>query len=447
MSELLHLAEKVVGWAREGEQVEAVVVRSSNTSIKVHKGEIESFASAQSEGIGVRVIAGGRQGIAYATVLDPAVLEEVLVEARDNAAFGAVDPNYGLAEPDGVAPTQIDIWRDELLKVPADQKIDIALDAERRVFAADSRIRAVRSTMWADSASETALASSNGMTTSDRSTTCYLLVGSAIAGEGDDTQTGSGFTVGRKLDDLDLDRPVTDAVHNATRLLGAVKPASAKLTVVLEPEVTQSLLGIIAASLNGESVLKGRSLFANRVGEEVAPEFLDFIEDPTDPEAFAARTYDGEGLATRRTPLIEGGVLQGFLYNTYAARRAGTASTASASRGLAASPGISARAVRVEPGSKSQPEIIAGISHGVLIDSFKGLHSGVNIVSGDFSVGATGLMIRNGEIAEPVREITIASSIQRLLLDVVEVGNDLEWTSGSAAGVTLAIEGVSMGGT
>lgn len=447
MSELLHLAEKVVGWARDGEQVEAVVVRSSKTSVKVHKGDIESFSSAQSEGVGVRVVAGGRQGIAYATVLDDAVLEEVLGEARDNATFGAADEFYALAEPDGVAPKEIDLWRDELLKVPADKKIDLAIDAEKRVFAADPRIRAVRSTTWADSASETALASTTGIATSDRSTTCYLVVGSAIAGEGDDTQTGSGFTVGRRLEDLDFERPVTDAVHNATRLLGAVKPASAKLTAVLEPEVTQSLLAIIAASLNGESVLKGRSLFANRVGEKVAPDFLTFTEDPTDPDAFAARTYDGEGLATRRTPLIDGGVLQGFLYNTYAARRAGTASTASASRGLGASPGISARAVRVEPGQKSQEEIIAGISNGVLIDSFKGLHSGVNIVSGDFSAGATGLMIRNGQIAEPVREITIASSIQRLLLDVVEVGNDLEWTSGSAAGVTLAIEGVSMSGT
>jgi PmbA protein len=212
--------------------------------------------------------------------------------------------------------------------------------------------------------------------------------------------------------------------------------------------VTSSFLSVLASTLNGEAVLKGRSLFADRVGEEVAPAFVTLVDDPTDPAASNAARYDGEGLASRRTPLIEGGVLNGFLYNTYAARRAGAASTASAVRsGFKGGPACGPRAISLVPGSASQADIIGGIDLGLLVQGISGLHSGVNPVSGDFSVGAEGVMIRNGELAEPVREITISSTIQRMLKGLTAVGNDLEWAYGAAAHVTLAMADVSMSGT
>jgi len=396
--------------------------------------------------VGIRVIDGHRQGFAYAGSLDDEVVAETLAEARDNAGFGTPDDHLGLAYPDGVQPAELDLWRDELALFPPDRKVDAALELERLVRAGDSRIRQVESSYWGDSASESAVATSTGIVGSSRRTSCYVSA-YAIAGEGSDTQTGAGYSVGRSPSDISLEKASADAVERATRLLGARKPPSARVTVVLEPRITATLLAIVSGTLDGEAVLKGRSLFAQRVGEAVSvPDFV-LIDDPTDPEAFGAARIDAEGLACRRNVLIAGGVLQGFLYNTYAGRRAGRASTGSAVRaGFKSGPGVGARAISLVPGTQSAQEILASVGSGLLVQSVSGVHSGVNPVSGDFSVGAEGMLFADGQLTEPVREFTIASTIQRMLLDVVAIGNDLERLPSSAAGLTLAIGDVSMSG-
>jgi PmbA protein len=199
--------------------------------------------------------------------------------------------------------------------------------------------------------------------------------------------------------------------------------------------------------LSADIVLKGRSPFADRVGDTIASPLLSFVDDATDARSMAADSHDGEGLATRRNVLIEDGVLRGFLYDSYTGRRAGTASTGSAVRGYRSTPVPGPQALAVAPGSGTHEELLAGIDTGLLVQSMNGLHSGVNAVSGDFSVGAEGLMIRGGALAEPVREITIASTLQRLLLDIRAVGADLEWLPSGSGGVTLVIDDVSLSGT
>jgi PmbA protein len=446
VSELLALAERVAGWARDGEQVEAYVGRGRDTEVRVYEGEIESLSSAESAGIGIRVVVGDRQGFAYAGSLDEDVVAETLGEARDNAGFASGDEWVGLASPDGVEAAPLDLWRDDLAAFPADRKVSLALELERAVRAGDRRIRAVEASEWGDAAVESAIATSTGIRASSRRTACYLSA-YAIAGEGSDTQTGGGYSVGRSPADLDLDKAAGDAVRRATRLLGATKPRSAHLTAVLEPEITASVLSIIGGTLDGESVLKGRSLFAERIGEQVGTTGFTLVDDPTDPDAYGAGRFDAEGLATRRNVLIADGVLQQFLYNTYSARRAGTASTASAVRaGFKSGPGTGARALSLVPGTMSPSEILGHVGDGLLVQSVSGLHSGVNPVSGDFSVGAEGVMIRGGALAEPVRELTIASTIQRMLSGVIAIGSDLERLPSAASGMTLAIADVAMSG-
>jgi PmbA protein len=194
-------------------------------------------------------------------------------------------------------------------------------------------------------------------------------------------------------------------------------------------------------------VLKGRSLFADRLGELVAPEWFTLVDDPTVIEAFTASEVDGEGLATRRNVLIGDGVVRGFLHNSYTARRTGQRSTGSAVRGgFKSTPGVGAQALSLTPGSRTQAELIAGVDHGLLVQDVSGLHSGVNPVSGDFSTGAEGLMIRNGALAEPVRELTIASTLLKMLHDVVAVGSDLEWLPMNASGVSLVVADVTLSG-
>ncbi|MDP8992886.1 MAG: TldD/PmbA family protein [Actinomycetota bacterium] len=446
MSDLLDVVTRVAGWAREGEQVEAYAARGRDTEIVVYDAGIESLSSATSEGVGIRVVVDHRQGFAYAGSLDDEVVAETLGEARDNASFGSPDEHLGLAEPDGVAAADIDLWRPELADLPTDRKVEMALELERRVKSGDPRIRTVHSSEYGDAMVEAAVATNTGISASHRRSSCYVSA-YALAGEGDETQTGGGYSVGRGPDDVDVGEAAADAVERATRLLGAEKPASARLPVVLDTRVTTSLLSVLSGTLSGEAVLKGRSLFANRVGEQVAAPLLSLGDDPTNPDAYGAAAYDAEGLACRHNVLVGDGVLQGFLYNTYAGRRAGVASTASAVRGgYKSAPGVGCRALSLAPGTKSQEEIVAEVGEGLLVQDVSGVHSGVNPISGDFSVGAEGLMIRGGALAEPVREVTIASTIQRMLLDVVAVGGDLEWLPGAAAGVTLAIAEMSMSG-
>ena len=446
MPELLDIAKRIAAQARDGEQIEAYVSWSRETEIRAYEGEVESLSSAESSGVGIRVIQGNRQGFAYVGDLDERHAREVLEEARDNAKFASVDEHAGLAEPDGVVVKELELWNDDLVGFANADKIALAIELERQVRAGDERIRQVVSADYGDSSGESAIASSKGIAVSSRETTCFISA-DVVAGAGDDTQTGSGYSVGRGSRDIDVGKAAGDAIERATRLLGATKPAGGRLTAVFDPRITATLLSILAGTLSGEEVARGRSLFAGRIGEEVATTIFSLVDDPTDIRAFGASAVDSEGLACRRNVLIEAGRLSKYLYDSYSSRVAGAVSTGSAVRGGYKSiPGVGARALALEPGELSQKEIIAALGDGLLIQGISGVHSGVNRVSGDFSVGAEGVMIRNGQLAEPVREITIASTIQKILQNVLYIGNDVEWLPSSASGVSLAIGDIAMSG-
>jgi PmbA protein len=444
--DLFDVADRIVGMADPGEQLEAYVGRSSDTQVRVYEGEVEQLAVADSQGVGVRVVRDGRQGFAYCGTFDPDALAETVEEARDNAAFGEPDEANGLPEPDGVEPVALDLWRPGLADVPTADKVALALELERAVLGADSRITGVESCDYADSLAEAAIVTTTGIRRTSRETGCEL-VAYSLATEGDDTQTGFGFSLGRSFDELDVALAARDAADRAVRMLGASKPPSGRLTIVLDPWVTAQLVGIVAGTLGAEEVVKGRSLFADRVGEQIASPLLTAVEDPTDARSWGATPVDAEGLATRRVPLVDAGVLQGFVHSTWTARRMGTTSTGSAVRGgFKSTPGAGCRAVVATPGTATAAELIAEVDDGVLVQDVSGLHSGVNPVSGDLSTGAEGLRIRGGEVAEPLREFTIASTLQRLLLDVRAVGADLTWLPMSAAGLTLVIGDVAVSG-
>ena len=448
---LLSLVRKIAGEARPGEQVEAYAARSKGTEIKVFGGEVESLAAENVEGVGVRVVVDGRQGFAWAGTLEPDVVAETLAEARDNAGFGSIDEYLGLPGPDEAADpggdrAPLDLWRDALLATPADDKVTLALELERAVRAADPRIRGVRTVSYGDGASEMALANSLGVEATSRRTVCSVSA-LTLAGEGVDTRTGYGFSVGREPSDLDLAEAARMGAERAVRLLGATQPKSRKVAVVFDPLVASSILGVISGALNGESVLKSRSMFATRLGEMVAGAHLSIVDDPTNPEAFGAAGYDSEGVPTRPVRLIENGKLTRFLHNVQTGRRSGTGTTGSAVRaGYTSTPGVGARALHFEPGTAPPEELLRRAEGGLFVQTISGLHSGASPVTGDFSVGADGLIIRDGALAEPVREVTVASTFQRMLLDL-EVGNDLQWLAGGAAAITIFVPEMAMSGS
>ena len=447
--DLVALAGRVAGWARSGEDLEVYVARGDETDIRAYSGEIESLTSATSAGVGIRVVVDHRLGFAWAGSLERAVLEETLAEARDNAAYATPDEHVRLAEPDGVAAVPVDLWDDALASVPTTDKVALALELEARARNADPRIRQVDHADYGDGSVEVALVSTTGISSSSRKTSGYISVG-AIAGDGEASQTGSGFSVGRGFAGLDPDRAVSDAVTRAVRMLGAVKGPSGRSTVVFDRRVASTLLSVVSSALSGEAVAKGRSFFAGRIGEQVGDPGLTLVDDPTDHRAYGAAAYDAEGLACRRNVLVDRGVLRGFLYDTVSGSRAGVSSTGSAVRGgFAGTPGPGCRALTLAAGPEGYDEdgVLAAVGEGLFVQSMTGVHSGVNPVSGDFSVGAEGLMIREGRLAEPVREITVASTLQRILQALVAVGADVEWLPGIAAGQTLAVGDMQVSGT
>ena len=451
MSALLARAERILEFVQGGEEIEVYVASGIDTEVQSYQGEIEELTTATSSGFGIRILnetgGGARVGTAWAGSLDDESIEKALREARDNATFATEDEFVAFARPDGVDPVTLTLTDDGVAATPLDEKIAMAIELERLVRSGDPRIRQVDSANYSDYVAEAAIASTTGIRASYARTGAYVSV-EAIANDGDDDQTGWGLSAGRAPGELDIERAAGDAIRRATRMLGAVKPKSFKCTAVFDPRTAATLLAIIGGALSGEAVVRGRSFFANRLGEMVAAPHFTLLDDPTDPRHFSASVFDGEGLACRRNVLIEQGELRAFVYETVSARRAGTASTGSALRGgIAGSPSAGCRALQLAPGETDQAEILRRVGNGIFVESLIGVHSGVNPVSGDFSVGVTGLMIRDGQLAEPVREITVASTLQRMLLDVAHVGDDVEWLPGSAAGQTVAIDNIAVSGT
>lgn len=440
------MVDRVVAAARHGEQVEAVCSHVESTQVRAHGGEIEHFVAATEVGVGVRVVDGGRTGFAWVGVIDEGSLSDCIEEARDNARFATVDPHAGLAEPDGVPFADMDTVDDRFSVVEDRDKVRFVMDLDSRVGEADPRIVGHEGADYFDAHTVTAIASTAGVRVGDEETVSQATI-DALASDGGEVTTGFGLTFGRGFDELDPDEVIDSAVTRCTTMLGARKAGSGRLTVVLDPYVTSQILGVVAEMLSGESVVRGRTPFGDRVGELVAAPGLGLRDDPVDPTSVTAVSVDGEGLATRRVPDIVDGRLQGFLHNAYTARCTGTRSTGSAVRaGHRSTPGAGPSSLVPEPGATSPGRIIEEIGEGILVREVIGLHSGVNPVSGDVSVGVEGILIRGGELTEPVREVTIGSTVQRMLADTIAVGSDLRRFPWESAGVTWAIADVMMSG-
>lgn len=444
--QLLALAQRVADQAADNEQIEVACAFGQSRSIRIYGGEVESLTTADNAGIGVRVLVDGREGFASAGSLDEELVADILAEARDNATFAEADPYVGIATPDGVEAVDIDLWRPGVAATPIADKINLALELERRARAHDPRVTGIRVASYGDSQGAFALASTAGIAAATESTSASVSI-QVLAADGDRTQTGFAYDGARDPADLDLGPVVARAVSHAVDMVGATKPATASVDLVLDPHLSATILGLVSGTLTGDRVLKGRSPFVDRVGKQVAAAGLTLVDDATNPDSLGADSHDGEGLACRPVSLVVDGILQGFLHDSYTGRRSGEGSTGSAVRGTRGlpTPGVHALAVTPGPGG-SLDDLISRCRQGLLVFSLAGLHSGVNPVSGDFSVGVEGRLIRNGELAEPISEATVGSTLQRLLLDVTTVGSDLTHLPNGVSTPSLVVGDVTMSG-
>jgi PmbA protein len=252
------------------------------------------------------------------------------------------------------------------------------------------------------------------------------------------------YSVARSLAKLESAEQVgKEAARRTLRRLGARKVKTAHVPVVLDPMVATSMIGHIFEGINGDSVYRGASFLAGKLGEKIAGPNVTVVDDGTMPGGFGTSPFDGEGIPTRRTVVIENGILKSYLLNTYTAKKLGLETTANASRGLAGTPGIGPGNYFLEPGQRAPGQIIADIKDGLYITEFLG--HGANLVTGDYSRGASGMWIVNGELAYPVEEITVAGNLKEMFNNISEIGNDLEFR-GSTASPTIRIDGLTVGG-
>ena len=447
--DLLALARTIAERAEGEEALEAYLIHERSFEVKAYDGDVETLSSAEPRGAGVRVVDGGRVGFAYSTDLSDAGVMDLVGRARTNARYSSPEDAAGLAEPVTSPPSEVPGLVDPVQEsVSPESKVALALELERATRMHDG-VRGVEEAVYSDAITEVALATSTGVSGAYRRTDawCYSI---AMAGSGDDQEMGFDFGLARGLSHLNVEEVARGAARRALEVLGASKIPSARMPVVFDPYVAGQFLGVLSKALTGEAVQKGRSLFAGKIGDRVAAEGLSLIDDGRLEGAPSSAPWDAEGVPTGRTEVIADGVLRSFLYDTTSARREGRESTGNAARvGFKSLPHPSSTNLAFEPTGESAAEVLARAGKALLVTDFHGVHSGANPVSGDFSVGATGRLLENGEVGRPVKEITVAAPMLEILKRVIAVADDRRWLpfGGAYGGATTLVEEMTVGGS
>jgi PmbA protein len=404
---------------------EAWAEEATSRRIRVYEGEVESLSDAGGRGVGVRAFVDGRSGYAYGTDLSDEGIAQVgraaraAAEAADADEHGGLPEEFGETPVEGLASAGLRGWTTE-------RKVDLALEVERAARARPG-VTQVENAVYSDADGSVALANSRGFAAGYEATQAWAYA-SAFAGEGADLMTGLGVDLGRDPDALDPERIGAEAAERALALVGARQPESRRCPVVLDAFVAASFIGFIGAMLSADAVQRGRSLFADREGDEIADPALALADDGTDPGGPSSAPFDAEGSPTRRTALIGDGRLRTFLFDARTARKAGRATTGNATRGsYRSAPSVGTTNLVLEPGTLDLEGLLREAGEGLFVTEVAGLHSGVNPVSGTFSVGASGRLIEGGAAGAPVRELTIASDLVSMLQAVRQVGSEARW--------------------
>ncbi len=424
------VAQRAVERARRrgARQADAWAERSRESSVRVREGEVEDLQQATAKGLGLRVIAAGRLGFAYTSDLERESIESLVDRALALARSSAPDPANRLPAGRALAGRHGDLGLLDpaVVDLDAEWKIDAARTMERVGKSLDRRVKTFESVGASDVVAEVAIASSEGLADSYRSS--YVALYSAPVAQADDGQLQTGYWVDyrRFLSELEAPEAVgRKAAQRALRMLGAGKGPTKRVPVVFEPLQAAAFFGGIAGALNGKRVHQKASFLAGKLGQHIAPPGLSLIDDGLHPRGLGSRPFDGEGLPCRRTALIDRGALASYLYDTYTAHKAKAKSTATASRGYQSLPHIGTSTLLVES-ERTLPaaDIIRGVKEGLFVTAMLG--HGADTVTGDYSQGAAGLWIENGELTRPVQAMTVAGNLLGMLGSIDAVGDDLD---------------------
>jgi len=445
---LKELAQDIVRRAmRAGATAAECVIREGDEfSTLVRLGQVETLKEAGSKAIGVRVFYGKRAASTYSSDFSPEGLERMLESALDLAKITSEDPFAGIPEASqlGSLAGNLDLYSADVYSLPGEERISYARRTEKAALDFDPRIKNSDGGSFDAATGHKILANSHGFVGEYQRSYCSIAAVPIAQAENGAMQRDYWYSVARSLSRLESPEHVGKvAAERTIRRLGARKVKTAHVPIVLDPLVAVSMLDHIFEGVNGDSVYRGASFLAGRLGHKIAADHINVIDDGTMPGGFGTSPFDGEGIPTRRTVVIENGVLKSYLLNTYTAKKLGLQTTGNASRGLAGTPGIGPGNYFLQPGTKTPQQIISEIKEGLYVTEFLG--HGANLVTGDYSRGASGLWISGGELAYPVEEITVAGNLKEIFFNISEIGNDLEFR-GAMACPTIRIEGLTVGG-
>jgi PmbA protein len=447
-TDLKTIAQDIVRRAMKGgaTAAECVAREGDEFSTLVRLGQVETLKESGAKSIGVRVFFGQRAASTYSSDFSREGLDRMVKSALELAKITSEDPFGGIPPADqlGQIEGDLDLYHEDVYSLPGPERIEYARRAEKAALDFDPRIKNSEGGSFDAATGHKVLANSHGFV--GEFSRSYCSVAAVPIAQNDDggMQRDYWYSVARTLSKLDAPEKVGKvAAQRTLRRLGAKKAKTAKVPIVFDPMVSTSILEHIFEGINGDSVYRGASFLAGKLGQKIAGDNVTVIDDGTIPGGFGTSPFDGEGIRTRRTVVIENGVLKSYLLNTYTAKKLGLQTTGNASRGLAGTPGIGPGNYFLQPGTKSPKELIGEIKEGLYVTEFLG--QGVNLVTGDYSRGASGLWISGGELTYPVEEITVAGNLKDLFFNISEIANDLEFR-GAVAAPTIRIDGLIVGG-
>lgn len=451
-TDLRQLAADIVARAlRAGASDAEVTVREGDEfSTTVRLGEVETLKESGSRGVGLRVLVADDNGYRVASTSSSDFtedgIEHLVRGAMALAQVTSVDPFAGLADLDefGQLTGDLQLYHDDVYSLPTEERIAWARRAETAAMAADTRLVNSDGGTFDAATGRRIFANSRGFLGEYRSSYCSVSASPIAQSANGEMQRDFWWSQARALRNLDSPEEVgREAARRTLRMLDARRIPTQQAPVVFAPEVARGIVGAVFDAAAGDAIYRQASIFAGRLHEEVAVSSVTIVDDGTLPGGFGTSPFDAEGLPSRRTVVLEKGILNSYILNTYAGRKLGMKSTGNAGRGLAGNPYLDSGNLYMEAGSQSPEEILRSVGRGLYVTRLLG--QGVNLVTGDYSRGAAGLWIESGELTHAVHEITIAGNLKDMLRNITAIGSDLRFR-GATAAPTLRIDGMTIAG-
>lgn len=449
---LKELSQQLVEEAlRAGASDAEVTVREGDEfSTVVRMGEVETLKESGSRGVGLRVLVEGANGhrVASSSTSDftPEGLRNLVSGAMALVAVTSEDPFAGLPERGAFATAGEDpgLYFEDVYSLPTAERIAYARRAEEASMKGDARLINSDGSSFDAATSHSAFANSRGFAGEYRSSYCSIAASPIAQGKDGEMQRDYWYSNARSLAKLDAPEWVgEEAARRTLRMLDARRVPTQQVPLVFAPEVARGLIGSMFDAASGDAVWRGASFLAGKLGEQVAAPEVTLVDDGTIPGAFGTSPFDGEGLPTRRTVIVENGVLRSYVLHSYTARKLKMASTGNAGRGLGGNPYTTSHNLYLQAGSHTVEEILRAVGTGFYVTRLMG--QGVNLVTGDYSRGAAGLWIENGQLTFPVQEVTVAGNLKEMFRGVTAIGNDLVFR-GATSAPTLRIDGMTVAG-